>query len=78
MPDIATPHPDPFAWFQEWFAEAEASEPSEPNAMTLSTVTASGRPSARIVLLKGADAGGFVFFTNRQSHKADEIAANGQ
>ena len=67
---------DPFARFQEWMAEAEASEPIEANAMTVATATADGIPSARTILLKGVDARGFVFFTNKQSRKAGELAAN--
>ena len=67
---------DPFAWFQAWMREAEASEPSDPNAMALTTVGAEGRPSARTVLLKGVDAQGFVFYTNTQSRKGDELRVN--
>jgi pyridoxamine 5'-phosphate oxidase len=77
MPDTTQPNPDPFAFFATWMAEAEASEP-EANAMTLATTGPDGQPEARIVLLKGADARGFVFFTNKQSHKADQIAASGK
>ena len=69
---------DPFAWFQRWMAEAEASEPSDPNAMTVVTVGAGGRPSARTILLKGVDPRGFVFYTNTHSRKGDELAANQQ
>jgi pyridoxamine 5'-phosphate oxidase len=57
-------------------AEAETSELNDPNAMTLATVSAAGKPSVRIVLLKGWDKDGFVFFTNTQSRKGLEIAAN--
>jgi pyridoxamine 5'-phosphate oxidase len=57
-------------------AEAEATELNDPNAMTLATVAATGAPSARIVLLKGWDASGFVFYTNTESRKGGEIAAN--
>jgi pyridoxamine 5'-phosphate oxidase len=67
---------DPFRLFQDWFAEARQSEPNDPNAMTLATATPDGVPSARIVLLKGQDAGGFVFFTNTLSRKGHELAAN--
>ncbi|MBU6500043.1 MAG: pyridoxamine 5'-phosphate oxidase [Rhodospirillales bacterium] len=67
---------DPFAHFQTWFAEAEQSEPGDANAMTLATATADGLPSARIVLLKGWDAQGFVFYTNKQSRKGGELTAN--
>jgi pyridoxamine 5'-phosphate oxidase len=58
--------------------EAVASEPNDPNAMTLATATESGRPSARMVLLKGADRRGFVFYTNQHSRKGAELAANRQ
>lgn len=67
---------DPHALFDAWFAEAQASEPNDAEAMTLATAAADGRPSARIVLLKGHDRGGFVFYTNSQSRKGDELAAN--
>ena len=67
---------DPLALFDEWLAEAGASEPNDPEAMTLATATRDGRPSARIVLLKGHGPDGFVFYTNQQSRKADELAAN--
>ena len=72
----------PFAKLADWLGEAGASEPNDPNAMTLATVGADGRPAARIVLLKGVDppeAGerrGLVFYTNRQSRKGAELAAN--
>jgi pyridoxamine 5'-phosphate oxidase len=65
---------DPHALFEDWFAEAKASEPNDPNAMALSTVSAGGQPSSRMVLLKGHDARGFVFYTNRESRKAGELA----
>jgi pyridoxamine 5'-phosphate oxidase len=64
---------DPFALFETWFAEAKASEPNDPNAMTLATVGPAYRPSARIVLLKGHGPDGFVFYTNRNSRKAVEL-----
>jgi pyridoxamine 5'-phosphate oxidase len=67
---------DPFARFREWMAEAEATEPADANAMTVATATRDGRPSARITLLKGVDTRGFVFYTNQQSRKAEELAAN--
>jgi pyridoxamine 5'-phosphate oxidase len=67
---------DPFRQFSRWFDEATRAGESEPNAMTLATATADGRPSARVVLLKGVDAGGFQFFTNTSSRKGDELAAN--
>ncbi|WP_448659922.1 pyridoxamine 5'-phosphate oxidase [Sphingomonas sp. CJ99] len=69
---------DPHLLFDEWFAEAEASEINDPNAMALATADAAGRPAARTVLLKGHDARGFVFFTNRESRKGLELAANPQ
>ena len=72
------PHSTPFAQFATWMAEAEASEPNDPNAMTLATATADGRPSARTVLLKGWDQDGFVFYTNLQSRKGAELLANRQ
>ncbi|MDB5734189.1 MAG: Pyridoxine/pyridoxamine 5-phosphate oxidase [Alphaproteobacteria bacterium] len=71
-----TPRPDPFALFQDWMAEAQAAEPNDPNAMALATADADGTPNVRMVLLKGADAGGFVFFSNAHSIKGEELAAN--
>ena len=68
--------PDPFVQFQRWFAAAQASTVKEPNAMTLATVGANGRPKARIVLLKQVDDDGFVFFTNYDSQKGQDLAAN--
>ena len=67
---------DPHQLFDTWLSEAKASEPNDPEAMTLATADADGRPSARMVLLKGHDARGFVFYTNSQSRKGDELAAN--
>jgi len=67
---------DPFALFASWFAEARASEPNDSNAMALATADAAGRPSARMVLLKGHDARGFVFYTNLESRKATDLVAN--
>jgi pyridoxamine 5'-phosphate oxidase len=67
---------DPFALFDTWFAEAKASEPNDANAMALATADDAGRPSVRMVLLKGHGPDGFVFYTNRESRKAGEIAAN--
>ena len=67
---------DPFALFDSWFAEAQASEPNDPNAMALATADAHGRPSVRMVLLKGHGPDGFVFYTNRESRKAGEITEN--
>ena len=69
---------DPFALFGEWFAEAKVKEPNDANAMAVATVDASGMPDVRMVLLKGYDADGFVFFTNLESAKGRELAANPQ
>lgn len=69
---------DPFRQFEHWFQEALKAEVLEPNAMTLATVDAQGHPSARIVLLKSVDPTGFVFFTNYQSNKGQQLAANPQ
>ena len=67
---------DPIGQFGKWWDEAIASSIDEVNAMTLSTVTAEGKPSARIVLLKGFDERGFVFFTNYESNKGAQLTAN--
>jgi pyridoxamine 5'-phosphate oxidase len=67
---------DPFALFHRWFAEARAAELTDPNAMILATCTPEGVPSARAVLLKALDARGFTFFTNYDSRKGREMAAN--
>ena len=67
--------PDPFLQFEAWFSEANNSEPI-PNAMSLATVSRSGAPMLRTVLLKLFDENGFVFFTNYKSRKADQIAEN--
>lgn len=67
---------DPFALFDAWYAEARASEPNDSNAMALATADAEGRPSVRMVLLKGYGRDGFVFYTNREGRKAGELAAN--
>ena len=69
---------DPIALFNAWLAEAEAAEPHEPTAMTLATVAADGAPSARMVLLKGADTAGFVFYTNVESRKGIELDETGR
>lgn len=68
---------EPFALFHQWFAEAVKTEqaPVEPNAMTLATVDAAGRPHCRILLLKGLDSRGFTFFTNYASAKGEQLAA---
>ena len=66
----------PFNQFDAWFGEAMKAELPEPNAMTLATCDAAGRPSARVVLIKGFDERGMVFFTNYQSRKGQDLAAN--
>src|SRR5688572_33240018 len=75
--DIA-PTDEPIALFQQWFADAVAREVNDPDAMALATVDARGLPDVRMVLLKGVDRNGFVFYTNLESAKAEEIAANPQ
>lgn len=72
--------PDPFDLFDEWFAEAQASEPNDPNAMALATAGTDGQPSVRMVLLKGhgRDLGGFIFYTNFESDKAVQLNGNAQ
>lgn len=67
---------DPIAQFQEWFEEAKATEPHDATAVALATATPGGVPSLRMVLLKDADARGFVFYTNTESRKGGELAAN--
>ena len=69
---------EPFALFQSWLDEATASEPNDPNAMALATADPSGLPDVRMVLLKGFDQDGFVFYTNSESQKGRELAANMQ
>jgi pyridoxamine 5'-phosphate oxidase len=68
--------PSPFKQFELWFNQALTADLLEPNAMTLATVTSDGKPDARIVLLKGFDTRGFVFYTNYNSQKGQELAAN--
>ena len=67
---------DPFALFGEWLQAATMSEPNDPTAMALATVDTDGMPDVRMVLLKGYDASGFVFYTNLESRKGEELAAN--
>jgi pyridoxamine 5'-phosphate oxidase len=67
---------DPITLFSEWLVEAEASEPNDPNAVALATANAEGQPAVRMVLLKGHDATGFIFYTNQQSRKADDLTAD--
>jgi pyridoxamine 5'-phosphate oxidase len=69
---------DPFRLFDAWYAEARETEINDSNAMALATADAEGRPSVRMVLLKGHGPDGFVFYTNRESRKAADIAANPQ
>ncbi len=66
---------DPFALFAQWFEEARASEPNDPEAMSLATVDADGLPDLRVVLCKGFDSNGFVFYSNEQSAKGRQLAA---
>ena len=67
---------DPIALFHAWFADAKAKEPNDPEGVALATADANGVPDVRMVLLKGADARGFVFYTNTESAKGRELAAN--
>ena len=78
MSENAIPATDPLALFDAWYAEAKDAEPNDPNAMALATATAEGAPSVRMVLLKGHDERGFVFYTNAHSRKGGEILANPQ
>jgi len=68
--------PDPFVLFGAWLEEAAATEPDDPNAMAIATADASGVPNVRMVLLKGFDASGFVFYTNIESRKGTELRSN--
>jgi pyridoxamine 5'-phosphate oxidase len=70
------PDSDPIALFEAWFAEARTSEPNDSNAMALATASAQGKPSVRMVLLKDYSADGFVFYTNAESRKGEDIRAN--
>jgi pyridoxamine 5'-phosphate oxidase len=74
--DEALVDPSPLPLFTRWFEEAETAQVPEPSAMTLATARVDGTPSARIVLLRGFDDRGFVFYTNYQSRKGDELAGN--
>lgn len=73
---IAAAPAEPLGLYRQWFAEAEASELNDPNAAALATATAEGMPSVRMVLVKRADERGFSFFTNAESRKGEELAAN--
>jgi len=68
---------EPFSLFELWFAEARKTEPNDSNAMALATANANGQPSVRMVLLKGHGPDGFVFYTNKESNKARQIAERG-
>ena len=74
--DVADIDRNPFRQFDAWFAQAVDAKLPEPNTMTLATVDSRGRPSARIVLIKGVDERGFMFFTNYESRKGRELADN--
>ena len=74
--DLRDLDPDPIRAFAAWFAEAVSADVAQPEGMALATATPDGRPSVRMVLLKRHDARGFTFFTNRESRKGDELAAN--
>lgn len=76
-PDVFTSQ-DPLVLFEEWLEAAGKSEPNDPNAMALATVDEDGLPDVRMVLLKGADRGGFVFYTNLESAKGRELLASGK
>ena len=83
QPSHAQPHDpfadeaiDPFPCFHAWFAEAQAGEPNDPNAMALATATPQGAPSVRMVLLKEVTTDAFVFYTNAESRKGQELRAN--
>ncbi|MGY9054569.1 MAG: pyridoxamine 5'-phosphate oxidase [Alphaproteobacteria bacterium] len=69
---------DPFAMFKDWLEAAGKSEPNDPNAMSVATVGTDGMPSVRILLLKGMDERGFVFYSNHHSRKGQELAATGK
>ncbi|MEG8014452.1 pyridoxamine 5'-phosphate oxidase [Sphingomonas sp. 22R3R2A-7] len=69
---------DPFTLFDTWYAQARESEPNDPNAVALATADSDGRPSVRMVLLKGHGPDGFVIYSNRESRKAGDLAANPQ
>ncbi|MEE9313537.1 MAG: pyridoxamine 5'-phosphate oxidase [Rhizobiaceae bacterium] len=73
-----TKRKDPLVLFNEWLSEAEKSEPNDPNAMTVATVDGDGMPNARVLLLKGHDERGFVFYTNYESTKGQELEASGK
>lgn len=74
--DISTTDPDPIRQFQKWYRAAERAGVAEPEAMCLATATHDGKPSSRMVLLRGSDDRGFVFYTNYDSRKGRELAGN--
>jgi pyridoxamine 5'-phosphate oxidase len=76
MSTSSLPSADPFTLFSEWLTDARRTEINDPNAMTLATIGLDGAPDARIVLLKGQDPRGFVFYTNYESRKGEELAAD--
>lgn len=76
--DMHSVYPSPFTQFEKWFEDAVEEKMIEPNAMVLSTATKDGKPSSRVVLLKGFDKRGFIFFTNYSSRKGKEIEENPQ
>lgn len=78
IPEDFTRAENPVTLFKAWMKEAEAAEPEDPNAMSLATADADGLPDVRVVLLKAFDERGFVFYTNTQSTKGEELAANPQ
>jgi len=71
-----SPTDDPFGLFQAWLEEAEEKEINDPNAVALATADGQGRPSVRMVLLKGFDESGFTFYTNLESRKGEQLIAN--
>jgi pyridoxamine 5'-phosphate oxidase len=75
---VSDVNPNPFIQFKQWFDQALTAQLPEPNAMTIATVTPDGKPRARMVLLKGFDERSFVFYTNYNSHKGQELAQNPQ
>lgn len=75
---MSRPAKDPFELFESWLDEATKKEPNDPNAMALATADAMGRPSVRMVLLRGLDQRGFTFFTNYESRKGEQLLANPQ
>ncbi len=77
-PENFTPPENPYDLFIDWQALAQTSEPNDPNAMCLATATPDGKPSARMVLLKGLDERGFVFYTNDTSNKGQQLKSNAQ